>query len=410
MRRTVLLVGVMAVAVVLAAGASGSMGSGQARWVIREIGALPGCTTSEAVAINDDGWVVGSCRTRSGRSRAFVWRQGRLTNLGSLGGDTFAAAVNNRGQIVGSSFTSTGVQHPFVWQDEKMVDLGTPAEMREAGALAINDRGQIVEWANARPPARTALFLWQSGKAKLLRPLPRANYCEFKELNELGQAIGRCDGPAAPDPTPGVPDGDPGVSWSRAILWQGGMTMSLGVVRGGTHSAAVALNDRGQIAGNGAPAAGGGRGFLWQKGKMRDLGSLGGVDDVGASDINSRGEVVGGSSTKSFFRAFLWRNGRMINLGTLIRTGSSNAIAINDVGQVVGTADVPDSSGGRSLHAFVWQNGTMTDLGTTRGAQGSVPIAVNERGQILGRSMEEHVTAGGYTTVAHPVLWTLRSG
>ena len=72
MRRMMLLVGAVVVAVVLVAAASGSAGSVQARWVIRDLGTLPssGGPYSEARAISESGLIVGD--------PAFVWQKGRM--------------------------------------------------------------------------------------------------------------------------------------------------------------------------------------------------------------------------------------------------------------------------------------------------------------------------------------------
>jgi uncharacterized membrane protein len=99
MRRLMLLVAAVAVVVALASTAPGSVGSGRARWVITDLGALGG-TWSEAVAINERGQVVGD--------PAFLWQSGRIRRLVPLaaGADTNAIALNDRGQVVGNIDTT----------------------------------------------------------------------------------------------------------------------------------------------------------------------------------------------------------------------------------------------------------------------------------------------------------------
>jgi probable HAF family extracellular repeat protein len=54
-----------------------------------------------------------------------------MIDLGTLGGrSSFAAAVNGRGQVIGDSDTGTGSTgtgegHAFLWQNGSMTDLGT---------------------------------------------------------------------------------------------------------------------------------------------------------------------------------------------------------------------------------------------------------------------------------------------
>ena len=59
---------------------------------------------SDGVAINGRGEVVGSSLATSGRRHPVLWRNGKITDLGSLGGDFSAAvAINERGQVIGVS-------------------------------------------------------------------------------------------------------------------------------------------------------------------------------------------------------------------------------------------------------------------------------------------------------------------
>ena len=355
-----------------------------------------------------------------------------LTDLGTLRPswrDSTAADINDRGQIVGGSADASGHGHAVLWQNGKIIDLGTLGG-RDSGASAINERGQVIGTSLTAKPAHTHAFIWQGGKMTDLGTLggkssrPRA-------LNERGQVVGESY----------TASGD-----VHAFLWDGGKIKDLGTL-GGPDSYAADINDRGQVVGTSSTARGIQHAFLWQNGKMTDLGTLGfRFPSSGAVAINDRGQVVGTSylarvtQTGQVGHAFLWARGRMTDLGTLGETyTSSDAAAISGLGQVAGTTragDGPvrpvlwrngkiaalDRGGpfgavvgmsdrgqvigsrvpvhGSVVHAFVWQSEVLTDLGTLGGAE-SDAAAINERNQIVGVSQ----TRSG---ARHAVLWTRR--
>jgi probable HAF family extracellular repeat protein len=84
-----------------------------------DLGSLPGGTFCQQPAINEHGQVAGTISKSSGATtieRAYVWANGKMTYLPTLGGPTsFAAAINDRGEIVGSSKTAAGVTHAVLW-------------------------------------------------------------------------------------------------------------------------------------------------------------------------------------------------------------------------------------------------------------------------------------------------------
>ena len=253
MRRWMPLVsaGVVVAFVAFVAGVSGSAGSGQARWVITDLGTLGG-GYSRANAVNERGQVVGASYTKRGLLHAFLWQHGKIVDLGTLGGlKSEALALNGRSQVVGWSSTSAGRQHAVLWENGKLVDLGKSG-MLVSRAVAINESGQAIGG----------------------RMIRGSNY-------EQNSAL-------------------------RALLWQHGKEVALGTL-GGKGSFVAAINNLGQIVGDSRVRDGWWHAFLWQAGSMTDLGVRPPGRESGAYAINWHGQVVGWSATASGDHAVLVR-------------------------------------------------------------------------------------------------------
>lgn len=119
---------------------------------MRDLGALPGYPDTFATAIAEDGTVVGYSGTQSGPkwtrvsgpSHAWMWYDGRMTDIGrSIAESSYAYGVNDRGVIVGCAG-----DHAVRWIDKKVEDLNALIDRKSGWYLqcahAVNRDGVIV--------------------------------------------------------------------------------------------------------------------------------------------------------------------------------------------------------------------------------------------------------------------------
>jgi len=328
---------------------------------------------SNALAINDDGLAVGTSEngkldpaTGVQQLRAVFWKDGKIENLGTLGGNhSFATSINNRGQIVG--FALNKVPDPFSLFDFRIGGSGNGTQTRA--------------------------FLWEKGRMQDLHTLggPDA-WATF--VNERGEIAGYSYTNSTPNPT-GFPTQDP-------FLWtkEAGMT-DLGSL-GGTVGFPGGLNNRGQVIGQSNLAGDQiADPFLWDGQKMIDMftAGIGGNFQV-ANAINDAGEVVGGAAFPNRLSdAALWRNGVITDLGTLPGDCFSQAFALNSRGQVVGGSASCD---GNTIRAFLWEHGEIVDLNILIAPNSGFLLvetnAINDRGEIAGNALPPGCTPADFST------------
>ncbi|MFE0809310.1 hypothetical protein ACFW34_17765 [Streptomyces sp. NPDC058848] len=142
---------------------------------IRDLGTLGGRTGSPydtesvAYAVNDGGQVVGAALPESGHPlHGFVWENGVMRDLGTLGGNaeaTEARDINTAGQIAGNSQTVDGRMHAFLWKEGVMRDLGALGGKENSSyAFGINDRGQVVGQSGQTLTGPARAFLWNGDR------------------------------------------------------------------------------------------------------------------------------------------------------------------------------------------------------------------------------------------------------
>ena len=348
--------------------------------VLTDLGTLEGVNSnlsSVANWINDRGWIAGASYsggidpvTGFPARHAVLWKNGEIIDLGTLGEDfSEANALNNRGQVVGLSLN--GIPDPvsifdqptesraFLWQNGIMQDLGTLGGL-DAGAFAVNESGQVagISTTSAMPNATTGIptirpFLWQRGG--------------MMNLGTLGGTASGVDGPAILLNNRGQVAGTSTLAGDMTyhpFLWEHGVIKDLGTL-GGDTGFVNWITDAGDVMGQAdLPGPSGSQNhhaFLWRNGVKTDLGSLGSSSH--GEGINSQGQIVGRYRIAELENprqhAFLWENGGpMVDLNTLIPPNSSLELEeggnINDRGEIAGRGVPPgcddvDACG----HAFI---------------------------------------------------------
>src|SRR5262245_13729851 len=105
-----------------------------------------GSFNGTATSVNDSGETVGYSYADDLNLHAFLYKNGLMRDLGSLGGYSAALSINNAGDIVGFSAESAfGVAHPMVYRNGRMSAINPFGGASNEGiGWKLNDRGAVV--------------------------------------------------------------------------------------------------------------------------------------------------------------------------------------------------------------------------------------------------------------------------
>ncbi len=222
----------------------------------------------------------------------FLWREGHMSALPTLGGTNGqASAINNRGEVVGfaedgavDSTCPPGTMNnrialPALWKRGNVEPLPLVGNDKDGLANGINNRGQAVGYSGTCTMVHAVV--WKDGN---VYPLEVEGFSSAYAINNRGQIVGF--------------DGNYATVWQHGA--DGGVT-NLRLLPGDSSAFATGINNRGQVVGSEFIFKDANNywshGFIWQHDVITDLNTLISADSnlfiIAASNINERGQISG---------------------------------------------------------------------------------------------------------------------
>jgi len=335
----------------------------------------PDGTGGAGSSINNLGWVAGAIADAA-TSRATLWRGGKATDLGTLGGPNSAVlwpAKNNQGVVVGVAETA---------EDDPNHELWSCYFFFPSDSTGKACRG----------------FVWGGNRMRALNTFG-GTHGFAAGVNNDGVVVGWAE-LATKDPSCNAPQ----VLGFHAAAWdtrRGDQIQDLPPLTDDHASAATAINQLGDIVGISGECSNAVGGYtarhmvMWRNAQPTPIPSLGGEVWNTPMAINNLGMVVGfanapGTPGTTFNeRAFVWTSsGGTTDLGTLTGHTRAQALGVNDRGVIVGLSKVI----GQRTHAVIWRNRQIADLNAdalTPGYDGHLLYAndINDAGVITGQAI-----------------------
>lgn len=331
--------------------------------------------SSLATSINNQSWIAGRSNLPGNSARhATLWKDGRLTDLGTLGGPNSAVlwpVKNTQGVITGISQTnapdprketwSCGVFFPeaaatgyrcvgFRWVNGRMTELPTLGGTH-GFATGTNNSLRTVGWAENTTvdPTCTApqqlqfrAVVWgPNGQVeRQLRPVGRHTSSAATAINDQGTVVGisgNCDQAVGR------------FSAINAVIWNNGTPSIIPTFGGVAWNTPNAINADGVVVGFGNSSATVGgefdpRAFIWTRSEgTKRLKPLAGHPTSQATGVNKFHHVVGQSCTADgVCVATLWTPGNKVyDLNALVGPSTLYLLSANDIddfGRIAGQA------------------------------------------------------------------------
>jgi probable HAF family extracellular repeat protein len=225
---------------------------------------LGGTSPCKAYNLNDAGEITGQVGlSSSGPVHGFLYNpsnpnNGGYTDLGTLSGNNsdtcYGFSINTSGQVEGDSTASNGNTHAFIWTNGSMTDLNTLGGPDSSG-IHVNDRGDATGTAQMPGSGTTSatwishIFLYSGSTLTDCGLLPGDNYGNAGGMNDYDMIVGYSL------PNAAAPGAD-----SRAVIYSNGVLTDLNTLipanSGLTLLAGEGINDSDQIIANAIDASG----------------------------------------------------------------------------------------------------------------------------------------------------------
>ena len=353
--------------------------------------------------INNAGQVTGFTG-----SHAFLYSGGIMTDLGGYIG----YGINDAGQVTGTRFISDGILRAFLYSEGSVLDLSTLGVTDSTGT-SINNAGQVVGYSAIAGDGANRAFLYSDGTMYNLNDLigsgPNAIITHAYGINDLGQIVanGYADGyshtylltpapdasspPAIRGQVAGEPDGTRYVAFSTAQVGAFLATISSGK----TAIPAVIGPDRTVLlrVGGGVPALGGS--------VISRLGQPSGDAVLATLKLNAAEQITAKNNVVLL---------RGLNAGVpqvAARTGTANAALPAGVTfKSFGTID----GNGSDIFFFATLQGTGVTPGNALAlcaalADGSVKVLARVGDQVAGKKIATIGTLVGSTATLAEGRW-----
>jgi probable HAF family extracellular repeat protein len=245
-----------------------------------DIGTLGG-DESRPFGLNDRGWVVGVSGTTDGGDRAFLWTpEDGIRDLGTADGpNSLAMAVSNDGHVVGATELDGSARAVLWTRDGRHVDLGAVFQSGSSFATGVVDTlrsGPVVVGTYFPPPIGSMdsttpiphpmAFRWYDANGDGLPQLE-----EFTWLGDLGGGASMATGINAALEVVGhsaLPTRE-----MRGFLWSDGEMSGLDAPDARA-TAAMGINLHGQVVGSIERGNGSVAGAIWDAGELVETGDL----------------------------------------------------------------------------------------------------------------------------------------